>query len=56
MNFFPNLTIIDKPFHLEILRCLGIKLIKLSQSAAALNFMDYCEIELYDGKTSERIE
>ena len=53
-EIFPDLTVIDKPFPLEILKCMGIKINKVItvSSTAALNFMDECEIELYDGKTS----
>lgn len=53
-KYFPNIKIINKPFPLEIFKCLDIKIDKIVtvSSTAALNFVNYCEIEIYDKKTS----
>lgn len=51
---FPEFKVIDTPFPLEIFKCLDIKIDKVItiSSTAALNFMDECEIEIYNKKTS----
>ena len=55
-KIFQNMTIIDKPFPLELLKCADIKINKVItvSSTAALNFMDECEIEIYDRETSSK--
>lgn len=53
-TFFPEITIMDKPFPLELLKCIGLKIDKIITvaSTAAFHFADICEIECYDKKTT----
>lgn len=55
-SIFPELMVINKPFPLEIFKCLDIKISKIVtiSSSAALNFVGECDIELYDGETSSK--
>ena len=54
--FFPEIIIIDKPFPLELLKCVGLKIDKILtvSSNAASSFVNECEIESYDRKTSSK--
>lgn len=51
---FPELTVIDQPFPLEIFKVIDVNIKKIItvSSTAALNFKETCEIEFYDKKTS----
>lgn len=55
-EIFPEFTVIDQPFPLEILKCmdLNIKKIVTIASNASLNFADECEIEIYEKETSSK--
>ena len=55
-KIFPEFTIIDQPFPLEILKCmdLNIKKIITIASNASLNFVDECDIEIYEKETSSK--
>lgn len=56
-KYFPNTKIIDNQFPLEILKCIDVKIKKIItlSSTSALHFVDYCEIEIYDVKTSSEV-
>lgn len=53
---FPKSVIIDKPFPLELLKCVGVKIEKILtvSSNAASSFVNECEIESYNGETSSK--
>ena len=56
-KIFPDIFVIDKPFPLEIFKCIDKNINKIItiSSSAALTFKDECEIELYNGKTSSEL-
>ena len=55
-KIFPEITVIDKPFPLEILKCANVKINKIVtvSSNVALTFKGECEIKIYNGKTSSK--
>ena len=53
-EIFPDVTVIDTPFPIEMFKFLGIPVKKILtiSSTAALNFKGDADIELYEGQTS----
>lgn len=53
-NIFPNTPIINSSFPVELLKYIGINIVKIITvcSTAALNFQNYCDVEIYDKRTS----
>ena len=55
-DIFPEFSVINQPFPIEILKCVDINIQKVITiaSSATLNLADECEIELYGKKTTSK--
>lgn len=56
-EIFDGVLVIDKPFPIELLKFLGIRINRILTvcSTVAVNFKDECEIEIYEGETSSKV-